>query len=144
MLWFLQLLPCPATHTHTHTHIEERLVTAQPKLFYYSQLGIIALNKLKHFLSHLQWTPLPSLGSSPFATSTVLAPSPAAASLSSSTSVLPWPQPTAGGHALFNPNNTPLLQPSSHVVCAASSTAIVSLSHTHQVIPFKLTNTNYL
>ena len=97
------------THIHTHTYIKERLVTTQPKLFYYSQLGIITLNKLKHFLSPLQWTPHPSLGSSPSTASTVLAPTPAATSLSSSTSVLPWPQPTAGGHALFNPNNTPLL-----------------------------------
>jgi len=54
-------------------------------------------------------------------------------------SVLSWPQLIDGGHALFNPNNTPLLQPSS-----VAATAIVSLSHTHQVISLKFTNTNYL
>jgi hypothetical protein len=58
--------------------------------------------------------------------------------------VLLWPQPIDGGHALFNPNNTPLLQPSSTVVSTASFVVIVSLSHTHQVISLKLTNTNYL
>jgi hypothetical protein len=58
--------------------------------------------------------------------------------------VLPWPQPTDGGHVLFNPNNTPLLQPSFVAVSAASAAVIVSLSHTHQVISLKLTNTNYL
>jgi hypothetical protein len=67
----------------------------------------------------------------------VLVSSSAVAPVSFSASILPWPQPTDGGHALFNPNNTPLLQPS-------SVTAIVSLSHTYQVISLKLTNTNYL
>jgi hypothetical protein len=70
--------------------------------------------------------------------------SPAAAPPSSSASVLQWPQPTDVGHALFNPNNAPLLPSSSAEVAAASSVAIVSLSHTHQVIYLKLTNTNYL
>jgi len=32
-----------------------------------------------------------------------------AALVSSSAFVLSWPQLTDGGHALFNPNNTPLL-----------------------------------
>jgi hypothetical protein len=63
---------------------------------------------------------------------------------SSNASVLPWPQPTDGGHAFFNPSNTPLLQRSSTIVSAASFIAIVSLSHTCQVISLKLTNTNYL
>jgi hypothetical protein len=63
---------------------------------------------------------------------------------SSSASVLQWPQPTNVGHALFNPNNAPLLQPSFAEVSTASAAAIVSLSHTHQVISLKLTNTNYL
>jgi len=58
--------------------------------------------------------------------------------------VLQWPQPTDVGHALFNPNNAPLLPPSSAEATAASAVAIVSLSHTHQVISLKLTNTNYL
>ena len=70
--------------------------------------------------------------------------SPAATPLSSSVSILSWPHPTDGGHAFFNPNNTHLLQPSSDAVSAASVAAIVSLSHTHQVITLKLTNTNYL
>jgi hypothetical protein len=70
--------------------------------------------------------------------------SPAAAPPSSSASVLQWPQPTDVGHALFNPNNAPLLPSSSAEVATASSVAIVSLSHTHQVIYLKLTNTNYL
>jgi len=72
------------------------------------------------------------------------APSPTVTLLSSSASVLPWPQRTAGGHALINPNNTPLLQPSSDAVSATSVAIIVSLSHIHQVISLKLTNTNYL
>jgi len=84
------------------------------------------------------------LGSSPSATLTVQASSPVAAPLSSSTSVLPWLQPIVGGHALFNPNNTPLLQPSFDTISTASFIVIVSLFHTHQVIFFKLTNTNYL
>jgi hypothetical protein len=62
----------------------------------------------------------------------------------SSASILQWPQPTDVGHALFNPNNAPLLQPSSAEVSTASAAVIVSLSHTHQVISLKLTNTNYL
>ena len=70
--------------------------------------------------------------------------SPAAAPPSSSASVLQWPQPTNVGHALFNPNNAPLLPSSSVEAIAASAVAIVSLSHTHQVISLKLTNTNYL
>jgi hypothetical protein len=46
---------------------------------------------------------------------------------------------------LFNPTNSPLLQPSSSAAATADSVAnIVSLSHTHQVISLKLTNTNYL
>jgi hypothetical protein len=36
------------------------------------------------------------------------------------------------------------LQPSSDAVFATSVAIIVSLSHTHQVISLKLTNTNYL
>jgi len=50
---------------------------------------------------------------------------------SSDASVLPWLQPTDGGHALFNPDNTPLLQPSSTIISAASFVAIISLSYTH-------------
>jgi hypothetical protein len=69
---------------------------------------------------------------------------PAAAPLSSSAFILLWPQPTAGGHALFNYKNTPLLQPFSDAVYTAFIAAIVSLSHTHQVISLKLTDTNYL
>ena len=70
--------------------------------------------------------------------------SPVAAPPSSSASVLQWPQPTNVGHALFNPNNAPMLLSSSAEAAAASAVAIVSLSHTHQVISLKLTNTNYL
>jgi hypothetical protein len=75
---------------------------------------------------------------------------PAAGPLSSSASVLQWPQHTDVGHALlnqFNPNNAPLLPASSAEAAeatVASTVAIVSLSHTHQVIYLKLTNTNYL
>ena len=68
----------------------------------------------------------------------------AATPLSSSASVLQWPQPTDVGHALFNPNNAPLLPPFFAEATAASAVANVSLSHTHQVIFLKLTNTNYL
>jgi hypothetical protein len=69
---------------------------------------------------------------------------PAAGPLSSSASVLQWPQHTNVGHALLNPNNAPLLPSSSAEATAAFVVAIVSLSHTHQVIYLKLTNTNYL
>ena len=69
---------------------------------------------------------------------------PAAGPLSSSASVLQWPQHTDVGHALLNPNNAPMLPSSSPEATAASAVAIVSLSHTHQVIYLKLTNTNYL
>ena len=50
------------------------------------------------------------------------------------------PQNTDVGHALLNPTNAPLLPASS----PPPAVAIVSLSHTHQVISLKLTNTNYL
>jgi hypothetical protein len=70
--------------------------------------------------------------------------SPATAPPSSSASVLQWPQPTDVGHALFNPNNAPLLPSFSAEAAAASTMAIVSLSHTHQIISLKLTNINYL
>ena len=66
---------------------------------------------------------------------------PATGPPSSSASVLQWPQPTDVGHALFNPNNALLLPPS---FAEATAMTIVSLSHTHQVIFLKLTNTNYL
>jgi hypothetical protein len=46
----------------------------------------------------------------------VLTSSSTAAHASSNASVLPWPQPTDGGHTHFNPTNSPLLQPSSTVV----------------------------
>jgi hypothetical protein len=70
--------------------------------------------------------------------------SPAAAPPSSSASVLQWPQPTDVSHAFFNPNDAPLLPSSFAEATAASAMTIVSLSHTHQVIFLKLTNTNYL
>jgi len=69
----------------------------------------------------------------------MLVSSSSAAPVSSSAFVLSLPQPTNGGQALVNPNNTPLLQ---HQTIVA--TTIVSLFHTHQVSSFKLTNTNYL
>jgi hypothetical protein len=69
---------------------------------------------------------------------------PAATPPSSSASVLQWPQPTDVGHAFFNRNDAPLLPPSFAKATTASAMAIVSLSHTHQVIFLKLTNTNYL
>ena len=69
---------------------------------------------------------------------------PTAGQLSSSASVLQWPQHTDVGHGLLNPDNTPLLPSSSAEATAASAVAIVSLSHTHQIISLKLTNTNYL
>ena len=76
----------------------------------------------------------------------------AAGQLSSSASIMQWPQHTNIGHALLNPDNAPLLNPdnapllpsSSAEITAASAVAIVSLSHTDQVISMKLTNTNYL
>jgi len=76
---------------------------------------------------------------SPSTASPVLVSSSSAAPVSSSAFVLPLPQPTNGGQALVNPNNTPLLQHQTTV-----TTIIVSLFHTHQVISLKLTNTNYL
>jgi len=54
------------------------------------------------FASQLQ---VASLSAAP----TVLISSFAATPASSNTSVLPWPQPTDGDHALFNPTNSPLL-----------------------------------
>ncbi|XP_073262717.1 uncharacterized protein [Populus alba] len=77
----------------------------------------------------------------------------AAGQLSSLASIMQWPQHTNIGHALLNPDNpllnpdnAPLLPSSSAEITAASASAvaIVSLSHTHQVISMKLTNTNYL
>ena len=122
------------------------LVKAKPKSFYYFQLGIRALNKLKQFLSSLFTMDSSSQPPviSPSVATAVPAPSPAISPQSSSASILPWPQPSAGGHTLFNPNNTPLLQPSSDTVYVASAAAIIFLFHTHQVISLKLTNTNYL
>ena len=86
----------------------------------------------------------PAAISSSTATPVVPSCTPAAGQLSSSASVLQWPQHTNVGHALLNPDNAPLLPSSSVGVTAASAVAIVSLSHTHQVISLKLTNTNYL
>lgn len=122
------------------------MAKAQPKPFYYSQLGIRALNKLKHFLFSLLWTSHPSRKLPPSLQHQrcrfPLLPQP-----------LPPPTPMfCRGHSLqmgatplFNPTNSPLLQPSSSAAATADSVAnIVSLSHTHQVISLKLTNTNYL
>ena len=81
---------------------------------------------------------------SPSAAAPVVPSSSPAATPSSSASVLQWPQPTDVGHALFNPNNAPLQPPSSAEATTTSAAAIVSLSHTHQVISLKLTNTNNL
>ena len=50
----------------------------------------------------------------------------------------------AGEHTLFNPHHTPFLQPASNATCVSAAAVIISLSHTHQVISLKLTNTNYL
>jgi hypothetical protein len=50
----------------------------------------------------------------------------------------------AGEQPLFNPHNTPFLQPTSDAAAASAAASIISLSHTHQVISLKLTNTNYL
>jgi len=50
----------------------------------------------------------------------------------------------AGEQPLFNPHNTPFLQPMSDVAAVSTALSIISLSHTHQVISLKLTNTNYL
>ena len=91
----------------------------------------------------------PAAFSSSIAASVVPSPSlqfssSAAGQLSSSASILQWPQHTNIGHALLNPDNAPLLPSSSAEITAASTVAIVSLSHTHQVISLKLTNTNYL
>jgi len=68
-----------------------------------------------------------------------------AATLASSNAfVLLWPQPIDGGHALFNPTNSLLLQPFSAAATADFAASIVSLSYTHHVISLRLTNTNYL
>jgi hypothetical protein len=48
----------------------------------------------------------------------------------------------AGEQPLFNPHNTPFLQPMSDAVAVSVAASIISLSHTHQVISLKLTNTN--
>jgi hypothetical protein len=75
----------------------------------------------------------------------VPASSSAAAPASSNAFVLLWPQPIDGGHALFNPTNSFLLQPSSAATATANfATRIVSLSYTNHVISLRLTNTNYL
>jgi hypothetical protein len=50
----------------------------------------------------------------------------------------------AGEQTLFNPHNTPFLQPASDATYVSVAASIISLSHTHQVISLKLTNTNYL
>ena len=50
----------------------------------------------------------------------------------------------AGKQLLFNPHNTTSLQPTSYIVVVSAAGSIISLSHTHQVISLKLTNTNYL
>jgi hypothetical protein len=50
----------------------------------------------------------------------------------------------AGEQPLFNPHNTPFLQPTSDAAAVSAAASIISLSHTHQVISLKLTNTNYL
>jgi hypothetical protein len=75
----------------------------------------------------------------------VPASSSAAAPASSNAFVLLWPQPIDGGHALFNPTNSFLLQPSFAATATANfATSIVSLSYTNHVISLRLTNTNYL
>jgi len=50
----------------------------------------------------------------------------------------------AGEHTFFNPHNTPFLQLASDATSVFAATAIISFSHTHQVISLKLANTNYL
>ena len=88
---------------------------------------------------------------SPITSSSSAAPlvqtsSPVATPLSSSAaSPLVFSSPTvAGEHTLFNPHNTPFLQPMFDAASVSVAVAIISLSHTHQVISLKLTNTNYL
>jgi len=71
--------------------------------------------------------------------------SPTAAPLSSSTASPPvFSSAMAGEQTLFNPHNTPFLQPASDATYVSVAASIISLSHTHQVISLKLTNTNYL
>jgi hypothetical protein len=50
----------------------------------------------------------------------------------------------AGEQTLFNTYNTPFLQLASDATSISTVANIISLSHTHQVISLKLTNTNYL
>jgi len=111
------------------------LAKVQARPLYYSQLGIRALNKLKHFLFSLPWT---SQTSRKLPTSSA-----AAIPASSNAYVLSWPQLTNGGHALLNQIHSPLPQPSSAATTDFAA-SIVSLPHTHQVISLKLTNINYL
>ena len=49
-----------------------------------------------------------------------------------------------GEHTLFNLHNTLFLQHAFDAASICIVTAIISLSHTHQVISLKLTNINYL
>jgi len=88
----------------------------------------------------------PPITSSSSAAPTVQTSSPATTPLSSSAAsphVFSSPA-VAGEHTLFNPHNTPFLQPESDAASVSTAAAIISLSHTHQVISLKLTNTNYL
>ena len=88
----------------------------------------------------------PPITSSSSAAPTVQTSSPATTPLSSSAAsphVFSSPA-VAGEHTLFNPHNTPFLQLASDVTSVFAATAIISFSHTHQVISLKLANTNYL
>jgi len=77
--------------------------------------------------------------------SAVQTSSPAAALLSSSAASPPvFSSVVAGEQTLFNPHNTPFLQPAFDATSVSAAANIISLSHTHQVISLKLTNTNYL
>jgi len=76
---------------------------------------------------------------------TVQTSSPAATPLlSSAASPSGFSSAMAGEQPLFNPHNTPFLQPTSDATVVSTAACIISLSHTHHVISLKLTNTNYL
>jgi len=87
----------------------------------------------------------PPIASSSSAALAVQTSSPTVAPLSSSAASSPvFSSAVAGEQTLFNPYNTSFLQPTSDAASVSAAASIISLSHTHQVISLKLTNTNYL
>ena len=87
----------------------------------------------------------PPITSSSSTAPAVQTSSPTAAPLSSSAASPPvFSSIVASEQTLFNPYNTSFLQPTSDAASISAAASIISLSHTHQVISLKLTNTYYL